>query len=228
MKTIHNLIIVAHPDDEVLGCGATAAKLIEQGEKVRAVILCSKAKARRNSPKSEQLVDNIFKASKILGFQEPILGNYENLSFNKYTHLEIVQFIEKTLPKNGQLRIFTHHPGDLNDDHSVCTQTTLAASRFYQRVSSSCKLIEILLMEIQSSTDWSYPQIKTPFIPNKFYCIKKYLNKKISALNQYSDVIRPYPHPRNETGVRALSMVRGMQSGLEYAEAFHSVYNVNY
>ena len=62
------LLVVAHPDDEVLGAGATICKLIKQGHKVAVAVLVGKATARANL--SETLSDDEAKAMSILGVKK--------------------------------------------------------------------------------------------------------------------------------------------------------------
>ena len=42
------LIVVAHPDDEVLGCGGTIAKLIDQSCQVKVIFLSDGESSRFN------------------------------------------------------------------------------------------------------------------------------------------------------------------------------------
>ena len=112
-----NLIVVAHPDDEILGFGGTGAKLVKNGESVQAVILCGNVDARSQRPTDEQLNNDMLEANQMLGFNQPVLGEFPNIRMNTVDHIDIVQFIEKQIITFKPNRIFTHHPGDLNDDH---------------------------------------------------------------------------------------------------------------
>jgi len=123
------LIVVAHPDDEVLGCGGTAAALAAQGEPVRSCILSGDADARADRPDVDTFHSNTNEAQKVLGFQPPVLGNFPNIKFNSVPHLELVQFIEAAIEQTEAEIVFTHHPNDINDDHKQTSAACQAAVR---------------------------------------------------------------------------------------------------
>ncbi|AKE52338.1 PIG-L deacetylase family protein [Kangiella geojedonensis] len=220
-----NLIVVAHPDDEVLGCGGTGAKLVQQGEIVQPVILCGNVDVRSLRPTDEELYDDMCVANSTVGFQIPILGSFPNIRMNTVPHVEIVQFIEKQIEDFKPTRIFTHHPGDLNDDHVQVSKACQAAARLYQRRSDVPALKALYFMEILSSTDWAFPTTGENFTPSTFQEIgEEALTRKINALRHYRNVMRDFPHPRSEEVLRGLAAYRGGQAGLNYAEAFQLVF----
>lgn len=225
-RDIVNLVVVAHPDDEVLGFGATGAKLVQQGEKVQVVILCGAAQARTQRPEDQQLRKDLERANSILGFQPPVLGDFPNIRMNNVDHIDLVQFIEKNIIEYQPHRIFTHHPADLNDDHLQVSKACLAASRLWQRRDDVQRLMCLGLMEILSSSDWSYAGVGSPFLPNQFVEIEKQMDLKLQALSAYKNVMRPFPHPRSEEILTGLAAYRGGQSGLRYAEAFQIVHRL--
>jgi LmbE family N-acetylglucosaminyl deacetylase len=220
------LVVVAHPDDEVLGCGGTAARLAEDGAAVTACILSGAADARANRPAEPRLRENTLSAQAKLGLKEPIVGDFPNIRFNTVPHLELVQFIERAILDTGAELIFTHHPADLNDDHGYISRACETAARIYQRRPLPFKLRGLFLMETLSSTDWRFNPTPGPFIPNAFFEIgESGLKKKIQALAEYEGVMRPFPHPRSEEVIRSLAALRGGQAGMSYAEAFQVAYH---
>lgn len=225
MATNVNLVVVAHPDDEILGFGATGAKLVAQGEVVQPIILCGNVDVRNHRPTDDELYQDMCAANKEVGFNEPILGTFPNIRMNTVPHVEIVQFIEKQIEAFKPNRIFTHHPGDLNDDHVQISRACQAAARLYQRRADIPPLQALYFMEILSSTDWAFPTTGENFIPSSFVEVgEDFLNKKIKALSHYRKVMRPFPHPRSDEVLRGLAAYRGGQAGLNYAEAFQLVF----
>ena len=221
------LIVVAHPDDEVLGCGATAALLAARGLTVRACILSGQAAARRERPDLEELHADMHRAQQILGMGEPVLGDFPNIKLNTVAHLDLVQFIEATMLENGADVIFTHHPSDLNDDHVQTSRACQAAARLSQRRSDVPPLKALYFMEILSSTEWTFGAGGDQFRAEAFCEIgEEMLEKKIDALQCYRGVLRDQPHPRSREVVRALSMLRGSQAGVGYAEAFQAPFRL--
>lgn len=217
------LIVVAHPDDEVLGCGATASLLASRGQKVRACILSGDAAARRERPQLEELHADMHRAKEILGLDEPILGDFPNIKLNTVAHLDLVQFIEAAMLESGTDLLFTHHPSDLNDDHVHTSRACQAAARLFQRRSDAPPLKALFFMEILSSTEWAFDAGSDQFRPEAFCEIgEQSLKKKLDALACYRGVLREYPHPRSVEVVRAMATLRGSQAGVYLAEAFQA------
>jgi len=219
-----NLVVVAHPDDEILGFGGAGAAFAARGEVVKAVICCGGVEARTRRPADRELAEDIAKANRTAGFESPLLGSFPNIRLNTVDHIELVQFIEAEIASLQPTRIFTHHPADLNDDHGQVSRACLAASRLFQRRQDVSPPESVHFMEIQSATDWSLDPTLGSFKPNCFVPIGDHLDAKIEALQCYRGVMRPFPHPRSEECIRGLAAFRGGQSGLEYAEAFQTVF----
>lgn len=218
------LVVVAHPDDEVLGIGGTAYRLTQRGIPVRVAILCGQVAARGLRPSDANLNDDLYRATEILGMEQPILGDFPNIRMNTVDHLDLVQFVEQAIEQAGATRVFTSHPGDLNDDHRHASLATQAAVRLAQRGHEVPRLRSFHYMEILSSTDWAFRGGST-FEPDSFFQIgREGLEVKTKALAAYRDVMRPFPHPRSPEGLEGLAAVRGAAAGMVYAEAFQSAF----
>ncbi len=220
-----SLVVVAHPDDEVLGAGGTIYQLTQSGYAVTVCILSGEVDARNNRPTVEQLADDVRSSSAILGVCDVINGHFPNIEFNMVPHLELVKFIEKVIVKTKPDVVFTHHPGDLNNDHLHTSLACQAAVRLFQRNPKVAPIKELLFMEIPSATDWSLNRAVGTFNPNTFIEVGKIgVDKKIEALSQYRGVMRDYPHPRSTEALVGLAAYRGGQAGMVYAEAFESAF----
>ena len=217
------LVVVAHPDDEVLGAGATIHKLIQEGHNVAVVTMANHAAARANI--SDTLQADEAKAFKIMGVKKSYAADFPNIKMNTVPHLDLVQFIEKCIEDFGAEAIITHHPSDTNNDHVCTSYAVQAACRLFQRKPNVPALRELLYMEVPSSTEWSLDSSANRFIPNYFVEIDKDgVELKLKALKAYKGVIRPFPHPRSEEAITGLAAYRGSQAGMNYAEAFECVY----
>lgn len=219
------LVVVAHPDDEVLGAGATIYKLSKEGHSVNVCILSGEVDARKFRPSIDELNDDLTSSMNILGVDRVIKGDFPNIKFNNTDHLELVQFIEKAILETNAEVVFTHHPADLNNDHLHTSLACQAAVRLFQRRNDVTPLKELLFMEVPSSTEWGLNKSMNPFSPNTFIEVGEVgIDKKIQALSQYRGVMRDYPHPRSKEAIKGLAAYRGGQSGMVYAEAFESVF----
>lgn len=217
------LVVVAHPDDEVLGAGATIHKLISEGHNVAVAIMVSQAAARKGL--SSTLSDDEAKALSIIGVKKTYNASFPNIKMNTVSHLELVQFVESCIEDWNAEVIITHHPSDTNNDHIQTSYAVQAACRLFQRRDNLPALKEVLYMEVLSSTEWSLDTSANRFTPNYFVEVgKEGVELKLKALSEYKGVMRPYPHPRSNEALEGLAAYRGVQAGCNYAEAFECAF----
>ena len=213
------LVVAAHPDDEVLGCGGTIAKLVDEKNKVKVIFLSDGESSRLkkvNNKKNRFRRACAVKAMKVLGVKNFSFNRFPDNEFDKVSLLTITKKIEDEIKKFNPDTILTHHNSDLNIDHQITSRAVLTACR--PRIRNKVKLI--LFFEILSSTEWNITSKKTFFIPNWYEDITKYLNTKIKAIKCYKKELRKSPHPRSLETIKALSIFRGSSSGVKNAEAF--------
>jgi LmbE family N-acetylglucosaminyl deacetylase len=216
------LAVIAHPDDELLGCGATFKKLSDSGHQVYTCILSANADARHGRPDLERLHRMAEESARVVGISESLRYEFKNIQFNTVPHLEMVRAIEKAMLRWRPEWIFTHHPGDLNVDHRICWEATMSAVMLPQRLSTNLPptlVKRVYLFEIASSTDWAPPPFPA-FQPNAFFDVTETFEEKMRALRIFEGALKPHPHARSEENVRALGRVRGGVVGVAYAEAF--------
>jgi len=223
------LAVVAHPDDELIGCGATLRKLAIEGHEVFACVLCAGAEARHDRPTSTRLAQITRAAHDRIGIKSSVQYEFKNIEFNAVPHLEIVQAIESAIERFRPEWIFAHHPGDLNIDHRVAYETTMSAVRLPQRLSRNLPttlIRRVFLIEIASSTDWG-TVVDEPFVPNSYFDVENTFDDKLAALDLFEGALKPFPHSRSKENLRHLAYVRGGQAGVTLAEAFCLVRDVN-
>lgn len=219
------LIVVAHPDDEVLGAGALMYVKSRKGDRVDVCILSGGAEVRHLRPGDAELASDIEGSAGILGVSSLVKGNFPNIQLNTVPHLKLVQFIEESIHRCQPDVVITHHPSDTNNDHLHTSLACQAAIRLFQRRPEERPLRELWYMEVPSATEWSVNQAMQGFTPNTFVEVgEEGVDAKIRALSQYRDVMRPYPHPRSPETLKGLAACRGSQAGLCYAEAFQCVF----
>ncbi len=214
------LIIAAHPDDEILGCGGTAARLISQGFEAYTLILGEGITSRddiRNKEKREREIVELKKqaneANNILGVKRVFFFDFPDNRFDTVPFLDIVKTIEKVKNEMKPGIVFTHYEKDLNIDHQITYRAVITATRPMKEETVK----EIYSFEIPSSTEWSYP---LSFSPDIFFDISTTIDIKIKALERYKTELIEYPHPRSLKGIKLIAKVWGMKVGLNYAEAF--------
>lgn len=218
------LLIVAHPDDEVLGAGASMWKWSQAGETVEVAIMCTEAKARAFRPEDNELEDDTNNALKMVGVSKKYEATFPNIEMNTVPHLKLVQFIESAIRESEPDIVITHHPADTNNDHLQTSMACQEAIRLAQRRPEIKPLKEFWYMEVPSCTEWAINTAMQRFVPNCYVEIGlQGVEAKIKALSMYRGVMRPYPHPRSEEAIKGLAAYRGCQFNMQYAEAFQIV-----
>jgi len=217
MNTNKILVVAAHPDDEILGVGATLVKHAEAGDAVYCLILGEGAMARvgASQKKLQNLKFQATEAGKVVGFKKIFFSGFPDNQFDSLPLLQISKEVEKYLEKIKPDVVYTHFDGDLNIDHQLTCQAVLTACRPCNE-NSPC---EIYTFETLSSTEWQSKNKKL-FNPTVYVDVEKVMDKKIEAFEKYNSEKRPYPHPRSPEGIKILAQYRGLESGLRLAEAF--------
>ena len=212
------LILAAHPDDEVLGCGGTIFNLTSQKIRVHVCFFSNGVAARLNFKSKEIILRKkaAKKAAKILKISKVEYYNFPDNSFDKVNILEITRVIEKKIKIFKPDTIFTHFGNDLNIDHQKINQATLTATR----PQKNQIVKKLFFYEVPSSSEWNFNKNKKQFNPNWFIDISESLKIKIKALKAYSAEMRKFPHPRSYKAIEALARWRGSTCGFKAAEAF--------
>lgn len=218
------LLVVAHPDDEVLGAGASIYKWTHSGAQVDVCIMSTDAKARAFRPEDNELNDDLNSSSDYLGIGKKFEYTFPNIEMNTVPHLQLVQAIEKAILDSQPDIVITHHPADTNNDHLQTSMACQEAIRLAQRRPEVKRINEVWYMEVPSCSEWAINSAMTKFIPNCYVELgDECIEAKVKALSMYRGVMRPYPHPRSDEYLKGLAAVRGSEWGLKYAEAFQII-----
>ena len=222
------LVVAAHPDDEVLGCWGTMARLVQEGREVNIAILGEGATSRyqerdqADQSKVEVLLDNSQQVADMIGARQVFNYGLPDNRFDTLPLLEVIKKIEKLVAQLEPAVIYTHHPADLNIDHSVVFRATLTATRPV----IGFPVRDIYAFEIPSSTEWAFQSYERTFRPTVFVDISDTIDVKIEAMQEYESESRHFPHPRSPEALRAISRRWGSVVGVEYAEAFELIRSI--
>jgi LmbE family N-acetylglucosaminyl deacetylase len=210
-------VIVAHPDDEALGCGGTIARHADRGDEVSVLFVADGVSARGGTSEERRARQAMAEEAGIsLGVHSfTFLGLRDN-RLDSMPLLDVIQAIEPFMATVRPRIVYTHHGGDLNVDHRIVHQAAMTALRPLPGSSVDA----IFAFETSSSTEWAGPSIGHAFRPDRFVDIAAQLDRKMAALEVYSEEMRPFPHARSREAVRALAVTRGASAGLAAAEAF--------
>jgi len=216
------LVIAAHPDDEVLGCGGAIARHAAEGAAVSILILANGLSSRadydpvRDAPLMKLHHERAERAGKLLGAREVVLAGFPDQKMDTVPLLDITHRIEREIARVEPEVVFTHHGGDLNLDHVIAFRATMTATR----PMAGRPVKRLYSYEVGSSTEWAFQQFAPPFHPTTFIDIAPHLETKIAAMQVYESEARAFPHPRSPEALRAQAQFRGASAGLLAAEAF--------
>ena len=219
------LVVAAHPDDEVLGCGGTMARLAREGHAVYVAIM-AEGITSRHSQRSDADAEELSRlhqqaqaAAAQLGAKEARLFKLPDNRLDTVPLLDIVKLVEDLIQELQPEAIYTHHPGDLNVDHGVVHRAVLTATRPLPGLS----VREIYAFEVPSSTEWAFQRLEPVFRASVFVDVSATLEAKLAALACYEGEGRPFPHPRSPEALRANAVRWGSVAGCGAAEAFELV-----
>jgi LmbE family N-acetylglucosaminyl deacetylase len=219
------LVIAAHADDEVLGCGGTIAKHVAKGDAVQLVLMADGVSSRTGGKDSRSVRDELTRrnaaadrAHAILRIEKVYRLGLPDNRMDSVPLLDVVQSLEAVITRSAPDIIYTHHFGDLNVDHRITHQAVVTACRPVP----DGGVRELLTFEVPSSTEWASPSV-APFKPNTFVDITEYLSLKMQALDAYKMEMRPTPHSRSLEHLDCLARHRGNCVGVQAAEAFEVI-----
>lgn len=167
------LIVVAHPDDEVLGAGASIYKWTHSGDIVDVAIMCTAAKARAFRPEDHELDHDLNESSRFLGINNKYEAQFPNIEMNTVPHIKLVQFIESAIKDCEPDIVITHHPADTNNDHLQTSMACQEAIRLFQRRPEFKRIQEFWFMEVPSCTEWAINSAMNLFRPNCYVEVGK-------------------------------------------------------
>lgn len=219
------LVVAAHPDDEILGCGGCVYKWAQDGASVHALILAegltSRAAQRTDIPQEE--LDGLRKharqSAETIGFQSISFESFPDNRMDSVDLLDVIHALSRYIDRIQPQIILTHHHGDLNVDHRIAFQAVITACRPLPE----CPVQTIFTFDTPSATEWNFPYYKNTFSPNTFIDISQQMEQKLAAMACYQTESREAPHPRSPESLRAIAKRWGSVINCDYAEAFELI-----
>ncbi len=219
MNTV--LVVAAHPDDDVLGCGGAIARFVERGVSVHVLFMADGVTSRYGDPSvgEQDLIARrsmALEASSILGVSSTEFCDFPDNRLDTIAQLDLTKRIEQSIATYRPDTVLSHHSGDLNIDHRCVNAAVIPACRPVEGSS----VATVMFFEVLSSTEWHVGNRFDNFHPDCFVDIGDVLDRKLAALSAYDPEMRKWPHPRSRRGVETLAAFRGMSVGVSAAEGF--------
>lgn len=212
-------VVVAHPDDEVLGFGGTICRHADADDRIHILILATGLSSRTEDGVADKKALEALRAqaraaSKVMGVELVEFSDFPDNRMDSVPLLDVIKKVEEFMVRSQPVTVYTHHSGDLNIDHQVCARAVLTACRPLP----GAAIERIYAGEVVSSSEYAAPADR--FQPTSYIGIAETLERKLQALGHYAGEIRPWPHPRSSEAIEALARLRGSECGLDAAEAF--------
>jgi N-acetylglucosamine malate deacetylase 1 len=221
--SVTTLVVAAHPDDEVLGCGATIARWSSSGEDVIVAILGQGATARHISDRAddevEQLSLSAHRASEILGVTTLKMFDFPDNRFDSVALLDLIRVVEGLVDEFQPDTVLTHHSGDLNVDHRLTYTAVLTATR----PQPSHPVRNLYSWCTRSATDWAFSTLSHPFVASLYIDVTSVVDRALEAAEAYGSEFRSWPHTRSLEALETSYRHNGATVGVEAAEVFQIV-----
>lgn len=212
------LVIAAHPDDEVLGCGGTAALHVLAGDHVTTAIVCEGESLRYGKDGVGQN-NHIARAAQKLGITDVRLLGFPDQKLDTFTLTEIITPLEEIVHSLRPHIVYCQYGNDVNLDHHLLFKAALVATR-----PTETYIEAVYAYDTASSTEWAYPQT---FIPDTWVDISTTLERKLAAMACYESELRDYPHPRSLEALENRAKAWGNRSCLDAAEVFMTIRRIS-
>ncbi len=210
------LVVAAHPDDEVLGCGGTLARLAASGIETHVLFMTDGVSSRPGANDLAARREAAASAAEIIGLNPPTFNDFPDNALDTVPLIEVVRIVEAAIERIAPKTVFTHHHGDLNVDHQVAHRAVITACR----PQPGRDVKSILSFSVRSSSEWCVSEPGSYFRPNLFVDIDSTLERKLEALRAYAMEMRKPPHTRSLEAVESEARVLGHTAGLPAAEGF--------
>lgn len=208
------VVIAAHPDDELLGCGGTVALHADAGDAVTSVIVCE-GESLRYGPNGVGQNEHIRLAAQTLGVSDVRPLGFADQRLDTMTLTEVIRPLERIITDVRPSIVYCQHGGDVNRDHQIVFQAALVATR----PTTAC-IEAVYAFDTASSTEWGFPRC---FTADTWVDIATTLERKLRAMSCYASEVRPYPHPRSLAALAHRARAWGNQQCLDAAEVFMTV-----
>jgi N-acetylglucosamine malate deacetylase 1 len=212
------IVVAAHPDDEILGCGGTLLKYTSMGYEMGWLIATNVSESEgftRERVESRQL--EIAKVASMVPFKKVYKLNFPTTKLDTIPSGQLIGEISKCFNDFKPEIIMVLNRSDAHSDHRVLFEATMACTKAFRYPF----IKKVLMYECLSETEFGVALPENIFYPNYFVDITSFFERKIEIMKIYDSELGEHPFPRSLKNIEALAIYRGATAGVRYAEAFH-------
>jgi LmbE family N-acetylglucosaminyl deacetylase len=210
------LVIAPHPDDEVLGCGGTIARLTAHGREVHIAVMTRGMAPRFDPASAEAVRAEAHEAHALLGVAETHWHDFPAAELDRVAHADLNTAMQHVVAQVAPDTMFVPFVGDIHLDHQLVFASAMVAARPRGAVYP----VRIYAYETMSETNWNAPGVTAGFQPNVFVDISRFAATKAAAFGCFGSQVQSFPSERSQEALAALARFRGSTVYREAAEAF--------
>lgn len=213
------LVIAPHPDDEILGCGGTMARMVDEGLEVHVGIVTSGKPPSYSAESVERVRGEARRAHSFLGISATHMLDFPAAALDGVPAGELNEGLAKLVQDVRPDTLFLPFIGDIHRDHQLTFVAALVAARPRDSHAPS----RIMAYETLSETNWFAAPTTPMFAPDVFVDIRSSIERKLLAFGMFESQVKAFPDERSLITIEALARLRGSTVFLHAAEAFMSV-----
>jgi LmbE family N-acetylglucosaminyl deacetylase len=217
-------VISPHPDDETLGCGGTLLKHKESGDQLDWIIVTRAHSPQWDAALLDRKEGEIAAVAAAYGFDQVVRPGFPTMQLDTLPLGDLISSISDAVAQTKPDQLYLTHAGDIHSDHRLVFDATMSALKSFNRQTSVTRLLSF---ETLSSTEAAPANPARAFVPNVFSDVTPFIERKLEIMSLYETELQPFPLPRSLESIRALARFRGATVGLEYAEAFMLIRELN-
>jgi len=210
------LAIAPHPDDEILGCGGTLARLVDEGHEVTIAVVTKGQPAQFADEQVRRVAMEMERAHQILGTTDTRMIGLPAAALDTLPAAQINAALAGLIDDVAPDTLLLPFVGDIHLDH----QLSFLAAMVGARPRNDRAPGQILCYETLSETNWYAPPITPAFVPQLFVDISATIGRKLEAFAAFESQVRAFPEERSVEALSALATLRGASVHLRAAEAF--------
>jgi LmbE family N-acetylglucosaminyl deacetylase len=217
-------VISPHPDDETLGCGGTLLKHKAAGDQLSWIIVTSAYSPNWDETLLSKKDREIAEVAIAYGFEKVVRLGLPTMQLDSLKLGDVIGSIGDAVKQTKPAQLYLNHSGDVHSDHRIVFDATMSALKSFN---SKLGVNRLLSYETLSSTEAAPAHSSRVFLPNVFSNVTPFIDRKLEIMSLYETELQPFPLPRAPESIRALARFRGATMGLEYAEAFMLIRELN-